>query len=60
MHDSDALARSQVLPQPPQLARFVLVSTSQPLVALPSQLAKPALQAPRVHTPLLQVSLAFG
>ncbi len=33
------------LPQPPQLFRSVLVLISQPLAALPSQLAKPAEQA---------------
>ena len=41
------------LPQPPQLFRSVLVLISHPLAALPSQLAKPALQA-MLHAPAKQ------
>jgi hypothetical protein len=38
-------------PQRPQLPVLERVSTSQPLAALPSQLAKPALHAPMPQTP---------
>ena len=37
-----------------------MVLVSQPLAAAPSQLAYPALQAPRAHTPLLQPAVAFA
>jgi len=57
-----ALANWQLLPHTPQLVTVVLVLTSQPLLALPSQLPKPALHAARVHaldaqpaTPLARV-----
>jgi hypothetical protein len=46
-------------PQAPQLAS-VLSAVSQPLVALPSQLPKPLLQAPSVHVPLPQLAAAFA
>ena len=51
----DALARDgQAMPQAPQLFGSVRVDTSQPLVALPSQLAKPVVhsapQVPAMHT----------
>ena len=54
--------RSPGLPELAMAWRFwlVVVSTSHPFDATPSQFAKPVLQAPRVQTPLLQVSLAFG
>jgi hypothetical protein len=35
-------------------------ATSQPLAALPSQSAKPALQAPTLHVPLRQAGLALA
>lgn len=38
------LAEAQVLPQAPQFERLLVVLTSQPLDALPSQSAQPALQ----------------
>ena len=50
-HTSAALASAQARPQPPQWVIEVRVSTSQPLAALPSQLAKPAAQAPIRHPP---------
>jgi hypothetical protein len=48
---------THALPHTPQLAVSLPVATSQPLAALPSQLAKPAAQvptaqAPAVHTPV--------
>jgi hypothetical protein len=59
VHVSEAFARSQVTPQAPQLVR-VWVLVSQPLLGLPSQLAKPAAHdgthAPAVHT---KVPFAF-
>jgi hypothetical protein len=50
---------AHVRPQPPQCARLVRVSTSQPLALLPSQFAKPALQV-IVQLELAQVGAAFG
>jgi hypothetical protein len=48
-----ALAKAQTRPQAPQFRTSVVLFTSQPLVALPSQLPKPMLQAtpqaPAVH-----------
>jgi hypothetical protein len=43
--DSEALARSQTVPHAPQFVS-VVVLVSQPLAALPSQFAKPGVQAP--------------
>src|SRR5207244_2296935 len=39
----------QPAPQAPQFATLFVVLTSQPFAALPSQLAKPASQAPTWH-----------
>ena len=39
-----ALARAQTVPQPPQWLGSLEVSVSQPLAAMPSQLAKGAVQ----------------
>ena len=50
----------QAMPQAPQLARLVPRLVSQPLTALPSQLPKPAAQAPRPHTPPTHVALALA
>jgi hypothetical protein len=47
-------------PQPPQLAVLERVSTSQPLAALPSQLAKPAVQAPMPQTPAVHTDEALA
>jgi hypothetical protein len=47
-------------PQAPQCAALVSVLVSQPFTALPSQLPKPALQAPSVQTPLTHDSAAFA
>ena len=44
----------------PQCVLSVLVLVSQPFAALPSQLAKPALQAPIAHTPVPHVALALA
>ena len=52
VHATPPCALLQTTPQPPQFD-VVVVETSQPLAALPSQLPKPALQvipqAPFVH-----------
>ena len=51
----------QRVPQPPQLVMSpIAVFTSQPLAGLPSQSAKPALQAPRAHRPAAQVAAALA
>jgi len=50
----------QGAPQRPQCCTLVLVFTSQPLTALPSQLPIPATQAPMEHTPAAQVAAALG
>ena len=54
-----AFARAQVAPHEPQLASE-LSGVSQPLAALPSQLPNPALQAPSVHAPALQLAVALA
>src|SRR5207244_2940247 len=50
----------QRAPHVPQLASSMLVFTSQPLPAAPSQLAKPGLHAPSAHTPPAQVEAALA
>jgi hypothetical protein len=52
-----ALPALQRLPQAPQFAASVDVVTSQPLEMLPSQSAKPALQVPRAHMPMVQAGV---
>jgi hypothetical protein len=59
-HVDAALARAQAIPQPPQFAVLVAVLASQPFIALPSQLAKPVLQAPSAQLPPAQVAPAFA
>jgi hypothetical protein len=49
-----ALARAQALPHAPQWAALLASVTSQPLLATPSQSAKPARHAPPPHTPAAQ------
>ena len=44
----------------PQLLALVWMLTSQPLFATPSQLAKPAAQAPRMQAPVAHDSAAFA
>jgi len=46
--------------QAPQLAVLVLVSVSQPLPALPSQLPRPGLQAATPHSPPSHLAVPFG
>jgi hypothetical protein len=53
-----ALARVQVVPQPPQF-ETVVSGASQPFAALASQLPKPGLQAPRAQLPVAQLEAAF-
>ena len=50
-HDGVALASAQPWPQAPQLVSVVSSDVSQPLAAVPSQSAKPALHAPSWHAP---------
>lgn len=56
--DSEALRRSHVTPQPPQLFT-ARVLVSQPLLSVPSQLAKPLLQDSVEQTPEAHVAVAF-
>lgn len=56
----DPFVPLHTVPQPPQFEALVSVLVSQPLLALPSQLPNPELQAPSVHTPLAHDSLAFA
>src|SRR5262245_21663484 len=58
-HEAAALANAQTLPQVPQLATLFVRLSSQPLAALPSQLPKPPLHAPRVQTPFTQLAPAL-
>jgi hypothetical protein len=50
----------QTFPQAPQLLGSTPVSTSQPLATMPSQLPKPARQAPMLHAPDAQTGSALG
>jgi hypothetical protein len=54
-----ATARHDV-PQAPQCITLTRRSTSQPFVAIMSQLPKPIVQAPTPQTPAAQVGVAFG
>jgi hypothetical protein len=51
---------AQARPQAPQFARSLLSAISQPFVALLSQFAKPAPQAPRAQVPVAQVAEALA
>ncbi len=56
MPDWQVVALVQAVPQAPQWAPLVVVSTSQPLLATPSQLAQPASQVmPQVLAPQVGV-----
>ncbi len=56
LHVADPPAAEHALPQRPQCAALVRMSTSQPFIAFPSQLAKPmsqrSSQVPPLHTAL--------
>jgi hypothetical protein len=52
--------RGQALPQAPQWAAVFARFDSQPLVLLPSQLPKPALQADTMQVPAEQEGVAFA
>jgi hypothetical protein len=56
---ADAKANEHARPHAPQFAVDVASVVSQPFSALPSQLPKPAVQAPMTHVPLLHVPDAF-
>ena len=51
---------AQVWPQAPQLPLSLLVFTSQPLLAVPSQFAKPVVQLATAQTPVVHVAAALG
>ena len=51
---------AQAAPHAPQFKRSSVRSVSQPLAALPSQLPKPARQAPRAQAPPTQAEAALG
>lgn len=57
---SEAEARSQTFPQPPQSVSEAFVSVSQPLEALASQLSKPLSHAPSMQRPEPQDSAALS
>ena len=59
-HIGVPLGAKHGMPQPPQLATEVRVLISQPSMGLLLQSAKPALQVPTVHAPLVQLAVAFG
>ncbi len=58
-HKAEALGKLQDLPQEPQL-EMEERGVSQPLAGLPSQLPKPALQAPKAQEPLEHKAEALG
>jgi hypothetical protein len=61
VHDAVALGRvAQAVPHAPQCAVSVCVLVSQPLLAMPSQLAKGAVHAPTVQVPLVHAAMALG
>lgn len=60
VHVAVALGNEHVLPHTPQLFTLVCVLTSQPLLAIRSQSAKPALQLAIAHAPAVQVLTAFA
>jgi hypothetical protein len=53
------LVEEHAWPQPPQFAVLVLVLTSQPLAACPSQLPQPVLHEVNVQVPVLQEEVAL-
>jgi hypothetical protein len=59
-HAAVALGRLHARPHIPQLVAVVRVSVSQPLAALPSQSAKPALQAPITQRPAEHAGVALA
>ncbi len=50
----------QTMPQPPQFAASVRTLFSQPFMAMPSQLAKPALHEASVHVEATQLATPLG
>jgi hypothetical protein len=60
VHTPVALAGAHAIPHPPQCASEVCVLTSQPLLALPSQFAKPALQLAIPHAPIAHAPVALA
>lgn len=54
------LPSGQTAPHAPQLPLSLFVFTSQPLIALPSQLAKPAAQMPMPHVPVVHEAAALA
>jgi hypothetical protein len=58
--EADALAKEQLWPHDPQLARFVAESSSQPFSVTESQLPQPELQLLIEHTPARQLVVALG
>jgi hypothetical protein len=60
VQDAVPLVLEQALPHAPQWATVFVVLVSHPLLAVLSQLPKPALQVPRVHVPVEQDSAAFA
>ncbi len=54
MHDDVALGRLHATPHAPQLVALDVVSVSQPLAAMPSQLPKCGLHATTAHIPAAQ------
>jgi hypothetical protein len=60
VHTAEPWAPAHTVPHAPQWLAVVLVSVSQPLAVLPSQLPHPAAQAPNVHVPEPHVAEALG
>jgi hypothetical protein len=54
------LVPTQTLLQLPQWPGSAVIFTSQPSAGLPLQSAKPGLQVPMAHLPLLQMAVAFA
>lgn len=57
---SQACPVAQRVPQRPQCAVSLVVATSQPLSALPSQSANPAAQLATAHAPARQLAVVLG
>ena len=59
-HFGTPLVLSHALPHPPQLARSLEVSTSQPSEAVPLQSTKGVTQEAITHAPVAQLAFAWG
>lgn len=60
LHPAVACARLHVIPQPPHAVTVLVVSVSQPLLSVLSQLPHPVLHEPIAHDPVEHVGVAWA